>query len=328
MQPLKHEASRLRKSFAQMLCCFTMRVTQAVALAGLLVLLSLACGAGQAGQSKPGALRVTSTLTQVSALIRAVGGERVQLTPLLGPNTDPHQYELKPEQVTQLARSAAVFESGAGADKWLDRGLAAAGETVHAVDLAKHVHLRSGNAGEGGQDPHWWYDVDNAKLAAAAISDELTRLDPAGRATYQRNAAALSDRLDAADRQIHTKLDPVPAPRRLFVANHDAFNYFLPRYGITLVGDIVPATDSIAAVRPADVARLVAAIRQDHVCAIFTETTIDPNLAAQIARESGARVFAGKLYGDALGEPGSPGGTLEGALSHNGAVMAEGFSSC
>ncbi|MDQ6899655.1 MAG: metal ABC transporter substrate-binding protein, partial [Candidatus Dormibacteraeota bacterium] len=300
----------------------------AVTLAGLLVLPSLACAPGQAGQSAQGTLRVTTTLTQVSALVRAVGGERVQLTALLGPNSDPHQYELKPEQVTQLARSAAVVVSGAGIDKWLDRGLAAAGGNVHTVDLAKHVHLRSGSAGEGGQDPHWWYEVDNAKLAAAAVSDELARLDPAGRGTYERNAAALSQRLDAADHQIHAKIDPIPVQRRLFVANHDAFNYFLPRYGISLVGDIVPATDSIAAVRPADVARLVAAIRQQHVCSIFTETTIDPNLAAQIARESGARVFAGKLYGDALGEPGSPGGTLEGALSHNGAVMAEGFSSC
>lgn len=305
-----------------------MKVPQAVALTGLLVLISLACGAGQAGQSKPGALRVTSTLTQISALVRAVGGERIQLTALLGPNNDPHQFELKPEQVTQLARSAAVFESGAGVDKWLVRGLAATGGAVQTVDLAKHVHLRAGSAGEGDQDPHWWYDVDNAKLAAAAVADELARLDPAGRGTYERNAAALGQRLDAADRQIHAKIDPIPVQRRLFVANHDAFNYFLPHYAITLVGDIVPATDSIAAVRPADVARLVAAIRQQHVCAIFTETTIDPNLAAQIARESGARVFAGKLYGDALGEPGSPGGTLEGALSHNGAVMAEGFNSC
>lgn len=304
------------------------KILPAAALVGVLVPLNLACGSGLPSQSSPAGLRVVSTLTQVSALVRAVTGDRVQLTALLGPKDDPHHYELKPEQVTLLARSAVVFESGAGADGWMDRGVAATRAKVRAVDLAQHVHLRSGSAGEGGRDPHWWYDVDNAKLAAGAVRDELTRLDPGGRQIYQRNTEGLSERLDSADRQTHAKIDPIPVDRRLFVANHDAFNYFLTRYGITLVGDIVPSTDSIAAVRPADVARLVAAIRQQHVCAVFTETTLDPNLSGQIARESGARVFDGKLYGDALGEPGTAEGTLEGALAHNGAVMAAGFRSC
>jgi zinc/manganese transport system substrate-binding protein len=110
------------------------------------------------------------------------------------------------------------------------------------------------------------------------------------------------------------------------VANHDAFNYFLARYNITLVGDIIPSTDSIQAVRPADVTRLVNAIKQRHVCAIFTETTIDTKLARQIAGEAKVKVYDGKLYGDAIDDPGKPGGTLEGALVSNGQLMAGAFN--
>jgi ABC-type Zn uptake system ZnuABC Zn-binding protein ZnuA len=169
--------------------------------------------------------------------------------------------------------------------------------------------------------------VDNAKAAMDDIAAELGKLDPNNRQAYLDNAAAEKRRLDEADRQVHASIDPVPASKRLFVANHDAFNYFLARYGITLVGDIIPSTDSLAAVRPEDTAKLIAAIKQNHVKAIFTETTISANLAQQIAGETGVRVFDGKLYGDAIGDAGSDGATLEGALAHNGKLMAQAFSS-
>jgi ABC-type Zn uptake system ZnuABC Zn-binding protein ZnuA len=297
-------------------------------LLAVFLALSAAC-TGASTSSRSNRLPVVTTVTQVSALVRAVGGGRVELTALLTPRDDPHQYELKPDQVATLSRAAVVFESGAGADKWMDRGLSAAGAQGRLVDLSRSVRLRqSGGAGEGGADPHWWYDVDDAAQATDAIASALARADPAGAAAYRDNADALKQRLNAADRDIRALLDPVPPSRRLFVANHDAFNYFLARYGITLVGDVVPSTDSIQAVRPADVARLVAAIRERHVCAIFTETTMDPKLVGQVAAEAGVRVYDGRLYGDALGEPGTPEGTLEGALLKDGQLMAQAFTSC
>jgi zinc/manganese transport system substrate-binding protein/manganese/iron transport system substrate-binding protein len=299
-----------------------------LAFLSILVLASAAACSGVGQGTSSNRLAVVTTVTQVSALVRSVGGDRIQQTALLTPRDDPHQYELKPDQVTRLGRARIVFESGAGLDKWMDQGVDAAHVKDRVVVLADGLKLRDATGAEAGKDPHWWYDADNAKLAADAIATALAKQDPVGKDTYQKNADALKQRLDDADRQIHSMIDPIPAQRRLFVANHDAFNYYLARYNITLVGDIVPSTDSIAAVRPADIAKLVAAIKQRHVCAIFTETTIDPRFAQQISSESGAKVFDGKLYGDAIGDPGSPGGTLEGALVRNGELMASAFKSC
>jgi ABC-type Zn uptake system ZnuABC Zn-binding protein ZnuA len=286
----------------------------------------VACGVGARGASDRPV--VVSTLTQVSALVRSVGGDRIALTPLLRPADDPHAYELKPVQVTSLAGAAVIFESGVQIDKWLDRGVEAAGVRDRVIDLSQSVRLRQATGADAGPDPHWWYDADNARAAIGAIASALERVDPASRDVYERNAAAERQRLDAADRDVHRAIDPIPPARRLFVANHDAFGYFLDRYGITLVGDIVPSTDSMAAVRPADIAHLVADIQRRHVCAIFTETTIDPRLAEQIGAESKAKVYDGRLYGDAIGEPGGPGGTLESALVRNGRLMAAAFTSC
>jgi zinc/manganese transport system substrate-binding protein len=301
-------------------------------VAGLLVLAALGIGVACSGSGSPpagsGRLSVVSTVTQVSALTRAVGGDRIDLTALLTSRDDPHQFELKPNDVTTLARAKVIVESGAQLDKWMDRGVQAAGVQDRVTDASKGLKLRDATGGESGRDPHWWYDVDDAKLGATSIALALERADPAGKGTYEANLTALKQRLDDADRKVHALIDPIPEGKRLFVANHDAFNYFLARYGITLVGDIVPSTDSIAAVRPADVARLVNGIRDQHVCAIFTETTIDPKLASQIASESGARVYDGRLYGDAIGDAGTPGATVEGAIQRDGQLMAGAFTSC
>lgn len=272
---------------------------------------------------------VITTVTQVSALVRAVGGDRIELSALLTAKDDPHDYEIKPDQVSKLGKARLIFKSGVDIDKWIDKGADAAKVKDRVRDLSQSVTLREATGqGEKGKDPHWWYDIENAKKAAGAIASALTAADSAGQDTYEKNAADLSRRLDDADRQIHGLLDPIPAARQLFVANHDAFNYFLARYGVTLVGDIVPSTDSIAAVRPADITRLVQQIKAKRVCAVFTETTIDPKLAKQIADEARVKVYDGKLYGDAIGDPGSPGETLEGALTRNAQLMADAFKSC
>jgi ABC-type Zn uptake system ZnuABC Zn-binding protein ZnuA len=293
-----------------------------------LLMLSLAPGCSGIvgiGSGKP---TVVSTVTQVSALVRAVGGDRIDLTALATSRDDPHQYELKPDQTARLGNAKVIFKSGADLDKWIDTAAGAARVKDRVVDLSEGLKLLKATGGEAGDDPHWWYDVDNAKQATTAISQALTRADSAGKDTYDKNAADLRQRLDQADKEVHSSIDPVPPARRLFVANHDAFNYFLARYNITLVGDIIPSTDSIQAVRPADITRLVQNIKQKKVCAIFTETTIDPKLAKQIADEARVKVYDGKLYGDAIDDPGKPGGTLEGALQQNGKLMGDSFRSC
>jgi zinc/manganese transport system substrate-binding protein/manganese/iron transport system substrate-binding protein len=267
-------------------------------------------------------IKVLTTVTQVSALVRAVGADCVDLTALLRPTDDPHAYEMKPADVGALSSARIIFKSGAGIDKWIDKSITAAAPNTPTVDLSTSVKLRQSSEGD---DPHWWYDVDNAKAAADAIAAQLGKMDPANKDTYTKNATALKGRLDDADKQVHALIDPIDPSKRLFVANHDAFNYFLARYNITLVGDIIPSTDTLSAVKPADTAKLITDIKSKGVKAIFTETTLDSGVASQIARETGAKVFDGKLYGDAIGDAGSDGATLEGALVHNGQAMASAF---
>ena len=293
------------------------------ALAVVASLLLAGCASSTSTSSSGPRVKVVTTVTQVSAITRAVGGDRVELTALLKPTDDPHAYEPKPADVGALASAKLIVKSGAGLDKWLDKSVQAAAPSTDVLDASSGLHLRTSSEG---QDPHWWYDVDNAKAAADSIARELGKVDAQNASTYTDNATALKSRLDDADKQVHSLIDPIPADQRLFVANHDAFNYFLARYNITLVGDIIPSTDTLTAIRPQDTAKLIADIKSKHVKAIFTETTLDSGVAKQIASETGVKVFDGKLYGDAIGDEGTDGATLEGAIVHDGRLMAQAFT--
>jgi ABC-type Zn uptake system ZnuABC Zn-binding protein ZnuA len=192
------------------------------------------------------------------------------------------------------------------------------GSDALPVDLAA-------SAAVPGSDPHWWQDPRNAEIAVRRIRDALTAADPAGRAVYAANARHYVARLRRLDGAIAACMAAIPAQRRKLVTDHDALGYYADRYGIDVVGTVVPALSTQAQASAGAVARLVRTIRAAHVGAIFSESSVNPKLARAIARDAGARLGA-PLYADTLGPPGSPGATLVGSLRANTLALAAGFT--
>jgi len=174
-------------------------------------------------------------------------------------------------------------------------------------------------------DPHWWQDPRNAERAVETIRARLTRLDPGGRTVYRRNAARLERRLRTLDARIAACVDRVPAAKRRIVTTHDALGYFARRYGIEVVGAVIPSLSTQAQASAGDVQRLVDQIRREHVQAVFPENSVNPDIERAIAREAGASI-GGKLYADSLGPKGSAGETYVGALSADAAALVDRMS--
>ena len=174
-------------------------------------------------------------------------------------------------------------------------------------------------------DPHWWHDPRNAQAAVVTIREALTRADPEGAAVYAANAEAYLARLRALDRGIAACMASVPASKRELVTDHDAFGYFTRRYGITVVGAVIPSQTTQAQPSAGDVARLTDLIRAEGVTAVFPESSLSPKLAEAIAAETGARV-GNELYGDTLGPAGSAGATYLGMERANADAMVRGFT--
>jgi ABC-type Zn uptake system ZnuABC Zn-binding protein ZnuA len=282
-------------------------VTAGLALTG--------CGDGSpAGDGRT----VVATTTQVADLVSEVGGARVSVDGMLRPGGDPHDFEPRPSDVAAVARADLVFRSGGEVDDWLDDVIDNAGgdaEVVSLIDSVKRV----------GDDPHWWQDPRNAVLAVEAIRVRLTELDPGGRAAYRRNAERLQRRLRSLDGKIAACVERVPPAKRRIVTTHDSLGYFARRYGVEVVGAVIPSLSTEAQASAGDVQRLVEQIREAGVEAIFPESSVNPDIERAIAREAGAEI-GDPLYADSLAPRGSAGETYEGALAHDARTLVSGMS--
>jgi zinc/manganese transport system substrate-binding protein len=290
-----------------------------------LVLLATAVATGCGSDSSSGSdaqLTAVATTTEVADLVRQVGGERVDVQGLLSPGADPHGYEPRPSDAASLVDAGVVFKSGGDLDEWLDELIDNAGgdaEVVTLIDSVKTIE------GEGETDPHWWQDPRNALLAVAAIRDALSEADPDGRNVYERNAAAYSRELRRLDEQIASCIGKVPAAKRKLVTTHDSLGYFARRYGIDVVGSVIPSLSTQAQPSAGDIADLVDQVRDEGVEAVFPEAETSERLEQALAREAGARV-GDPLWADTLGDEDSGAATYLDAMAANTAALVDGMS--
>jgi ABC-type Zn uptake system ZnuABC Zn-binding protein ZnuA/ABC-type Mn2+/Zn2+ transport system permease subunit len=282
----------------------------------MLVLLAAGCGGSDSGDGK---LEVVATTTQVGDWVRAVGGEEVVVHQVLQPNTDPHDYEPRPSDVQAAAGAAAVFASGDDLDHWIEEIVADSGSDATVVDLS------AGVSDPLPDDPHWWHDPGNVEAAVREIGARLQEADPAHRRLFQRNADAYLARLDRLDLGIARCVNSVPPAQRKLVTDHDAFGYFARRYGIEVVGAVIPAQAAQAQPSAQDVDELIEMVEREQVKAIFPESSLGSKVAEAVARQTGASAEY-SLYGDTLGPADSAGGTYLGMEAANADAMVRGFT--
>jgi ABC-type Zn uptake system ZnuABC Zn-binding protein ZnuA len=294
----------------------------ALALALAATLLAACGGGGGSAAGAGGGPVVVATTTQVADFARAVAGRRADVRQILTPNSDPHAYEPRPSDVRAVTGAKVVVRSGGDLDDWLVGVLRNAGSDARAVELIKAVHTREG---EGAVDPHWWQDPRNAAIAVGRIRDALIAADPGGRAAYSANAAGYLRRLHRLDRAIAACMARIPARERRLVTDHDALGYYADRYGIEVIGTVIPALSTQAQASAGEVARLVRTIRRAGVTTIFPESSTSAKLERAIARDAGARVGP-PLYADSLGPAGSAGATYLGSLRANTRALVAGFT--
>jgi ABC-type Zn uptake system ZnuABC Zn-binding protein ZnuA len=302
----------------------TMPKLRIILTAALTAVLAASCSSGEESASSAGGtpaqgrLRVVATTTQVADFARSVGGDKVQVTSLLKPNLDAHDYEPSPADVEAIAHADVVLENGAGLETWLHDTITSSGFHGPLVDTSQGVQLRQVG---GATDPHIWQNPRNAQLMTANIDRALAAADPADARVFQANLAAYTKQLQALDAQVQRQIDSL-ANKKL-VTNHDAFGYYIDRYGLQFVGSVIPSFDSSAELSGRDIRDLVAKIKATRVKAVFSETSLPPRTAETIAREAGVKVVEGEdaLYGDSLGPAGSDGDTYLKMIRHNTRII-------
>ena len=297
----------------------TRRVTAAAAAGAALVLFPAACG----GDGDSGRPRVVATTTQLGDWVRVVGGERFDVHQILRPNTDPHDYEPRPDDVQALARADLILRSGGDLDHWVEGAAEDAGADADIVDIGAGLATRRSDSGE--PDPHWWHDPRNAELAVERIGEALTRLAPDDATTVERTQARYVRALHRLNADVAACISTVPRTQRKLVTDHDALGYYAARYDIQVVGAAVPARTTVAQPSAGELADLVDTIEREDVQAVFPESSVNSKVAETLARETGATARY-ELYGDTLGPAGSSGDTYLKMEKANTDAVVRGFT--
>ncbi|MCR6719461.1 MAG: zinc ABC transporter substrate-binding protein [Chitinophagaceae bacterium] len=223
-----------------------------------------------------------------------VGGDRIELRTLVGPNSDAHVYEPRPADAIALARADVVLVNGLLFEGFLQRLVEASGTSAAIATLTEgadivhdpdggHYHYVNGEAifHAAPNDPHAWQSVSNAKIYVENIARTFCAADAEDCSTYEADAAAYLDELTALDVEIRQSMDAIPEERRVAVVAHNAFRYFERDYGITFLAPQGVSTESEASA--ADVASLIREIREKRAAAVFAENISDARLVEQIA---------------------------------------------
>jgi ABC-type Zn uptake system ZnuABC Zn-binding protein ZnuA/ABC-type Mn2+/Zn2+ transport system permease subunit len=315
--------------FALVALGHALRARRAAALAAgaLLAATVAACGTDQA--TSDASVRVTVTTTQLGDITRAIGGDAAHVTQILKPNTDPHEYEPRPADIEDTAGADVILVSGDRLDAWMGKVVKQSGADATVVDVGSHAPTKLPGESSGPEasryDPHWWHDPRNVEAVVPVIRDALAHARPTSSATFTRNASAYLAKLRRLDQSIERCVAAVPAQQRKLVTDHDAFGYFAHRYGIRVIGAVIPSQTTQAQPSAGDVAKLSETIRREGVKAVFPESSLNPKLAHAIAAQTGARADD-TLYGDTLGPQRSDGATYLGMERHNANAMVRGFT--
>ena len=297
-----------------------------IVVLGMLGLVLAACGGSVAQTSGDIAQRpinVVTTTGMIADIVENVGGERVQVTGLMGPGVDPHLYKASEGDVTRMSQADVIFYNGLHLEgkmteifEQMDKlGI----RTVAVAEAIDEGSLLAPPEFDGLYDPHIWFDVTMWRIAVEEVRDTLAELDPTRAGLYESNAQRYSAELGELHEYVQTQAGRVPDEQRVLITAHDAFNYFGQAYGFEVRG--LQGISTAAEAGTADVQDLAEFIAQRQIPAIFVESSVPPRTIEAVQAAVQARGFdvtiGGELFSDAMGTLGSEEGTYVGMVRHN-----------
>jgi zinc/manganese transport system substrate-binding protein len=269
---------------------------------------------------------VVTSFSILGDLVREVGGDRVSVNPLVGPDQDAHVFEPRPADAKRLLNAKLLVLNGFGFEPWADRLAKSAGFQGATVVVTDSLKPRT-MPGEGGEpkqvnDPHAWQDPTNVMVYVQRIAEALGQVDPAGAASYQGRAVRYVKDLQKLDADIKKDIAAIPPAKRKVITSHDAFAYFGAHYGVEFLAPQGVSTE--AEPSPKHVGELVRQMKREKIRALFLENMSNSNLLTQLAKDANA-VIGGTLYADALSSPSAPASTYLKMMELNARTLVTGM---
>ena len=266
---------------------------------------------------------VLCTTSIVGDVVRQVAGEDIDVVVLLGPNSDPHSFQPRPQDLVALQRADLVFISGLDLEARLGDILESIEDHVVSLSVDLPDLLVADDEDHGGIDPHVWFDPTLVSAWVDVIADRLSQLIPSLESEFEARAVAYRSELAALDVWIQSVLEEIPADRRLLVTDHYVYGYFARRYGFVQVGTVFPGLSTLSEPSARELADLVSTIESLDIPAIFVGMAVNPSLAQQIASDTGTEIIL--MYTGALSDADGPASTYVDFMKATANAILEGL---
>lgn len=275
----------------------------------LLLAICCTCLHAQAGK-KP---LVVATASIFADMAQQIAGDLVEVRTIVPIGSDPHIYEPTPADARLVAQADLLLVNGLTFEGWLQGLIESSGSRAPIVTITQGIEpIRA--VYKNSTDPHAWMSAANGLIYIKNIYEALVKLDPEHKDIYEKNYLAYKQKLEELDRYIMEQIQTIPEQQRILITSHDAFQYFGRRYGLRLEAVLGVSTEADA--QTSDIIRITRLVRENKVPAVFIESTVNPKLLEQIARDNGVKI-GGKLYSDSIGGPNSPAPTYLDMLRYN-----------
>jgi ABC-type Zn uptake system ZnuABC Zn-binding protein ZnuA len=265
---------------------------------------------------------VVATASIFADMAENIAGGHVVVKSIVPIGGDPHIYEPTPADARLVASADLILRNALTFEGWLDDLIASANTKAKVVTITEGIEAVH-SANKNSSDPHAWMSAANGLVYIENIKNALMELDPANREVYEFNYGVYRKQLEELDTYIAEQIKKIPAQRRILITSHDAFEYYGKRYGLRLESVLGISTDAEA--QTSDMVRLAKVIQESGVPAVFVETTVNPKLLSQIAKDNKVRI-GGKLYSDSIGEKDSEAPSYYGMLKHNTDTVVKGLT--
>ena len=294
----------------------------------LYLLISLAIISCKNASEESGKLKVVTTTSMLTDLVKNIGGDLIEVNGLMGAGVDPHLYKASEGDVNKLFQADIIFYNGLHLEGKLVDVFEKMAKTKLTVSLGGSLDKNELIGSEyfvSNYDPHVWFNIQFFKQFGDRVAETLAANDPVNAKKYQENTALYQDKLDALEIEVKAIIATLPKEKRILVTAHDAFNYFGKAYGFNVVGLQGLSTATEAGVQ--DVRRLSQFIIDNKVKAIFIESsvprrTIEALQEAVLSKNHDVGI-GGSLYSDALGNAGTIEGTYVGMFRANVKTIVE-----
>lgn len=292
-------------------------------LLALMIILSACSSADGEASGKDTAtdkIRIVTTIGQIADPISVIGGERVQVTSLMGPGVDPHLYNATQGDIEKLDSADIVLYSGLHLEGNMTEIFEQIGKNRPVLAISEVIEEGQLLHDEGGAvDPHVWFDIDLWKTALEAAVEEMKKFSPEDADLFEQNKVNYFTELDKLKEDSVSKLSEISKEKRVLVTAHDAFGYFGRMYDMEVVGLQGLSTEDEIGL--SDIDETIQILLDYQIPAVFVESSVNQssiNAVIEGASSKGLSVkLGGELFSDAMGEQGTTEGTYLGMYQHN-----------